>query len=99
MVETVKKTADTNPSFFTNHAYVLMMIGNDPSVRIRDVALKIGITERAVPRIVKELVSGGYVVIGKSGRRNVYSLDSRRHLENPLLSDFRVRDLLRLGMD
>ena len=94
-----KKAVDANPSFFTNHACVVMMIGNDNSVRMRDLALKIGITERAIQRIVEDLVSSGYVVIEKSGRRNAYRLNTEGYLKNPLLKDFRVSDLLLLGAE
>jgi predicted ArsR family transcriptional regulator len=99
MEENEEKAVVATPSFFTNHAYVLMLIGNDNSVRMRDLALRIGITERAVQRIMEDLVSSGHVVIGKSGRRNAYSLNADGHLQNPLLRDFRVIDLLRLGSD
>jgi predicted transcriptional regulator len=37
---------------------------------MRDVALAVGITERAVQQIVRELVSQGYVEKEKVGRRN-----------------------------
>jgi predicted transcriptional regulator len=60
-------------------------------------ALKIGITERAVQRIVEDLVSNGFVIVEKSGRRNAYRLNFDGYLQNPFLRDLRVIDLLGLG--
>jgi DNA-binding Lrp family transcriptional regulator len=92
-----EKRLETSPSFFTNHAYVLMLIDRDNTMRMREVAQRIGITERAVQRIVEELVASGYLTIGKSGRRNTYALKTDIRLQYPLSNEVRVDDLLRLG--
>jgi DNA-binding IclR family transcriptional regulator len=55
--------------FLTNHARVLACIAHDPSVRIRDVAAVLGITERNAFGIVADLTTGGYVLKDKDGRR------------------------------
>jgi uncharacterized membrane protein len=66
---------------------------------MRDLATKIGINERAVQRIVEDLVSSGYVVVEKSGRRNAYRMNVDGYIQNPLLVSLRVIDLLRLGSE
>ena len=58
--------------FLTNHAYVLRCLAGSPELTMREVAERIGITERAVQRIVAELEEGGYLVRAKEGRRNRY---------------------------
>ena len=63
-------------SFLTKHARVLVCIAHDPGVRLRDMAAMLGITERSAFGIVNELVSAGYVVKSKDGRRNRYSIQS-----------------------
>jgi len=63
-------------SFLSNHARVLVCIAHDPGVRLRDMAAMLGITERSAFGIVNELVSAGYVVKSKDGRRNRYSIQS-----------------------
>ena len=67
-------------TFLTNHAHVLACIAAEPGVRLRDVAVRVGITERAAQRIVADLVAEGYLERERVGRRNVY----RTHLERPL---------------
>ena len=65
-------------TFLTNHAQVLLCVAETPDIRLRDVADRIGITERATQRILAELVDAGYVKTERVGRRNRYTVD-RRH--------------------
>lgn len=58
--------------FVTNHTQVLVCIAREPDIRLRDIAQRVGITERAVQRIVADLVSSGTVVSERVGRRNRY---------------------------
>jgi DNA-binding MarR family transcriptional regulator len=81
-------------TFFTNHAHVLFCLMEAPDLRIRDMALRIGITERAVQRILQELTAGGYVVVEREGRRNRYSIQAGRPLRHPVEQPHIVRDLL-----
>ena len=48
-------------TFLTNHAHVLLSISRDPDVRIRDLAERLGVTERAAQRILTDLVEQGYL--------------------------------------
>ena len=48
-------------TFLTNHTHVLVCIARDPAVTMREVAEFVGITERAVQRIVRDLVVSGRV--------------------------------------
>ena len=58
--------------FVTNHLYVFRMVAREPTVTLREVAERIGITERAVQRIIAELEEGGYLSREREGRRNRY---------------------------
>ena len=60
--------------FLTNHGLVLLCIADDPGVRLRDVADRVGITERAAHRIVSGLIETGYVGRERIGRRNTYEI-------------------------
>ena len=62
-------------TFLTNHAQVLLCLADTPDIRLRDVAERIGITERATQRILAELVDAGYVKTRRVGRRNQYTVD------------------------
>ena len=41
---------------------------------MRDIAAKVGITERAAQRIVSDLVEAGYIDRARNGRRNDYTV-------------------------
>ena len=74
-------------TFLTNHAHVLVCIAQQPDVRIRDIAVRVGITERAAQRIVADLVDEGYVVRKRVGRRNEYTVKGEVPLRHPLQRD------------
>lgn len=81
-------------TFLTNHAHVLVCIARDPGVRLRDIAERVGITERATQGIVSDLVDAGYVVRNKVGRRNFYEVNGALPLRHPLEADQAVGALL-----
>jgi hypothetical protein len=81
-------------TFLTNHAHVLLTLANDPQLRVRDVALKVGITERAAQRILHDLVEAGYLQREKHGRRNSYRLALDRPLRHPLEARHTVGELV-----
>lgn len=75
---------DSGWTFVTNHLIVLLCIAEDPGVRMSDVAERVGVTERAVQRIVADLVEAGYLERTRVGRRNHYRINAElplRHLE------------------
>jgi DNA-binding MarR family transcriptional regulator len=82
--------------FVTNHTQVLLCIVRDGGVRMRDIAERVGITERAAQRIVADLIKGGYVRRRKVGRRNHYSVDRRAKMRHPAQRDQAIGDLLDL---
>jgi hypothetical protein len=81
-------------SFLTNHAQVLLCIAQDSGIRLRDIGEAVGITERAVHRIVDELSAAGYISRRRNGRRNNYTIQSHLPLPDPLARDQKVGDLL-----
>jgi DNA-binding transcriptional ArsR family regulator len=81
-------------TFLTNHGHVLVALSRNPTMRIRDLAEAVGITERAAQAILRDLEDAGYVTREKLGRRNQYRLHPERHLRHPAESATPVRDLL-----
>ena len=82
--------------FLTNHFYVLRCIAQEPSLTLREVAERIGITERAVQRIVAELEEGGYLMRVREGRRNRYAVREGQ-LRHALDAELPLREML--GLD
>src|SRR5947209_16915817 len=80
--------------FLSNHAHVLLCIARDPDSRTRDIAARVGITERAAQRIVSELIAEGYLKRTKIGRRNQYEINRRGHLRHPVFNNFEIGPLL-----
>lgn len=83
-------------TFLTNHSHVLFCIAEDPEVRLRDVAARVGITERAVQRIVTDLEGEGYLRISKEGRRNRYQVNYDRPLRHPIERHRTVKELIEM---
>lgn len=67
-------------SFLTNHARALLCIAHDPGLRLRDMAVALGVTERSAYAIVADLTAAGYVLKERDGRRNRYSIQEHMPL-------------------
>ena len=86
--------AGSSWTFLTNHARVLLCLADEPDLRLREVAEQIGITERAVQRIVTDLEDAGIVTRTRDGRRNTYTLHEDAPLRHPSDAHATVGDLL-----
>lgn len=83
-------------TFLTNHAHVLLCLAKSKQMTMRDISQQVGITERAVQRIIHDLDSEKYIEIKKEGRRNLYTPNEHKHLKHPIEAHRNVADLLRL---
>ncbi len=79
-------SCEAREMFLTNHALVLASLAGDPGLRMRDIADRVGVTERAVESIVRDLTAGGYLTKIRTGRRNRYRLHLDRPFQHPLVS-------------
>lgn len=99
--EPLGKTASAEPTeatwtFLSNHTHVLVCLAANAEQTLRDVSLQVGITERAVQRIVADLETAGVLTRERDGRRNRYALDLDVHLRHALERHCRIGDILRL---
>jgi hypothetical protein len=83
-------------TLFSNHGHVLLYLAGDPESRLRDVAAAVGITERAVQKIVRDLQDAAILSVSKQGRRNRYRVNTRKPLRHELESHRTVGDLVDL---
>ncbi|MEW4568638.1 winged helix-turn-helix domain-containing protein [Tautonia sp. JC769] len=83
-------------TFLSNHGHVLICIAREPEILLREVADRVGITERAVQRIVGDLEQGGYLSRVREGRRNRYEVHAELPLRHPVEAHREVRVLLDL---
>lgn len=64
-----------NWGFFTNHALLLLSIAMDNAATVREMAVGMGVTERAVVAILNQLEEAGVIERTRDGRRNTYEID------------------------
>ncbi len=81
-------------TFLSNHTHVLVCLAADGDLTLREVAVRVGVTERAVQRIVADLELAGVLERTRDGRRNAYRIDPGVPLRHPLESHRRIGDLL-----
>lgn len=83
-------------TFLTNHAHVLAVLNSAPEKVLREVAIEVGITERAVQRIIQDLEEGGFIQRERVGRRNRYRILKGKSLRHPIEAHRKIGDLLKL---
>lgn len=83
-------------TLLTSHGRVLLLIAQDPDLRIRDIADAAGITERSAQTIVTDLEEVGYIDRERVGRRNVYRINRHLPFRHPAEADHTVGELIDL---
>ncbi len=83
-------------SLFASHGLVLGFVANNPDATIREISDALGLTERQISRVLRELERGGMITVEKSGRRNCYAVNEDASYNHPTLSHVKIRDLVRV---
>jgi predicted transcriptional regulator len=83
-------------TFLTNHAHVLILLSKSPGSVLREVAVHVGITERAVQRIIADLERDGFIEREKVGRQNSYRIRPNQPLRHPIEAHRSIGDLIDL---
>ncbi|MBU3682978.1 MAG: MarR family transcriptional regulator [Phycisphaerales bacterium] len=86
-------------TFLSNHAHVLLLLAKEPEIRLRDVAERVGITERAVQRIVADLEQSRYIERVRTGRRNRYKVHPEMPLRHPIEAHRKIASLIHLVVE
>ena len=82
-------------TLLSNHGHVLVCLARNPDMRLRDVAREVGITERAVQRIVADLERCGFLKIEKVSRNNTYKVQTKATMRHPLEQNICVGEFLK----
>jgi predicted transcriptional regulator len=85
-------------TFLTNHAHVLLCLARSPELRLRDVAAVVGVTERAVQRIIADLEEAGYLTRRRHGRQNHYEIEQDLPLRHAVEAHQTVRAFIGMAM-
>ena len=91
-----KQPAETGWTFLSNYSHVLICLASRPDLTMREVAEMVGITERAVQRIVADLESAEVLTRIRDGRRNQYQINTSLQLRHPIEAHCSVGDLLKM---
>jgi predicted ArsR family transcriptional regulator len=84
-------------TFLTNHAQVLLcLVHNGGRMTAREIAAVVGITERAVQRILDDLEEAGYISRFREGRQNRYEIHPDLPMRHPLQRGRAIKELLEL---
>ncbi|MGB7875477.1 MAG: MarR family transcriptional regulator [Anaerolineales bacterium] len=83
-------------TFITNHAAVLTLLNRQEHLTSREIALALGITERSVIRIIKDLEAEGYIAKRKEGRNNRYTVNTNLPLRRNDQREVSVYELIQL---
>ena len=83
-------------TFFSNHAHILFILNQKHDITMKEISTAVGITERAVHQIIKQLRNDHYIISKKHGRQNTYIVKHDKHLRHPIEKHKKVADLLSL---
>ncbi len=84
----------SNWKFLTNYALVLVHLTEHPTITARELALSIGITERAIRKIIADLETEGYLDKTKEGRRLRFKVNSKLPFRHSTQNDKAIEKLL-----
>ncbi len=89
------RSKPTRPwTFLTSHAVALVEVHRTPNATVRELAERMGLTERQVHRVLDDLVADGYVVRIRVGRRNQYSIDPAGAMRHRSVAHHDVGELI-----
>ena len=91
----LEKSGSSGWTYLTNHTHTIVCLLREPDIRVRELAIEVGITERAILRILSELEHEGVVAKTREGRRNRYSVNLEAPLRHPLESHCSLRQLVK----
>jgi predicted transcriptional regulator len=83
-------------TFISNHGHVILFLSRNPDATVREISSQVGITERAVLKIIADLSQDEYVEIIKIGRNNTYRINSNKTLRHPLEKNCKIERFVSL---
>lgn len=91
-----KSTKKSDWTFLSNHGHVLLCLHSEPELPLKEIAIRVGITERAVHRIISDLEAEGYIKRERVGRKNQYTFELNKQLRHPIEAHTKIKVLLNL---
>lgn len=88
-------TTEADWTFLSSHAHVLVCLAENPQAKLRDIADRVGVTERTVMRLITQLDRAGFLKRSRRGRGNHYEIVDREPLRHPIEASCNLEMLLR----
>lgn len=83
-------------TFFSNHGHIYLLLAIQHDLTVREIALRVGITERSTLNIILDLEEAGYIRREKVGRSNRYKVLAKKTLRHPLECNVQLKELVEL---
>lgn len=80
--------------FLTSHALVLSLVSKQPRITARELSASIGITERAIRKVISDLDAAGYIKKKREGRRIRYQINPDLSLRHDTHWDIAIGNFL-----
>jgi len=81
-------------AFITRHAVALSLIAKHPRITALELGTAIGVTERAVRKIIADLTAAGYIAKKREGRGVRYRINPDLSLRQSTHREIDIGDLL-----
>jgi predicted transcriptional regulator len=81
-------------TFITKYAVTLSIIARHPRVTARELATEMGITERAVRKVIADLYAAGYISKKREGRGTRYRVNTDKTLRRDTHREVVIGDFL-----
>lgn len=92
-------TTEADWTFLSSHAHVLVCLAENPQAKLRDIADRVGVTERTVMRLITQLDRAGFLKRSRRGRGNHYEIVAREPLRHPIEASCNLEMLLRTVLE
>jgi DNA-binding MarR family transcriptional regulator len=83
-------------NLFSNHGHIIILLGTSPNLTMREIALKVGITERSAQKIINDLENDGFLKVSKHGRNNSYKVIGKKRLRHDIEKCCKVENLIQM---
>jgi predicted ArsR family transcriptional regulator len=83
-------------TFLTNHSQVLLCIARNQRMTAKEISEVVGITERAVQRLIRDLEESDYIMRVRVGRQNRYVINTEQPMRHPAQGGRPIGELLAL---
>ena len=87
---------EKNWTFLSNHGHVMVQLNQNPEMKVKDLAERVGVTERRTQTILAELEEAGYISVTRNGRRNIYKVNQNLKFRHPSESNKSIGLLLKI---